>query len=195
MGALAERNEKAVSAKWTRRNRVANVLIILSGVLLLTGIIFAVQLPERMKERAVSRQEWIAVDALEEGYKCYRVSPRLQFAGTENRGDIIIVSTETGETFAVLISVNTKENRTGIHAFYVDVFVREDSAEARIINGTEMTLYTDCYATLDYIGQGEELGGAILAVFLIFGVVFLFLILLVVGIVIKVLAYRRQVIC
>jgi len=192
MGTLAGQNEKDVSEKWTRRNRAANILILVSGIVLLMGIIFALQLPDRMKEGAVRRQNQIAEDALEKGYKCYRVLPKLQFAGTENRGDILIAPMETGETFAILISVNTKENRTGMHASYVDVFVREDSAEPRVINGTEMKLYTDCYATLDYIGQGEALGGAILAAFLIFVSVFLFLILLVVGIVIKVLAYKSK---
>lgn len=192
MGPSTRQDDNIMPAKWTRRNKAANILIIVSGVVLLMGIIFAVHLPERMKEEAVSRQNRIAADALEKGYRCYKVLPKLQFAGTENRGDILVASTETGETFAVLISVNTEENRTGMHASYVDVFVREDSAETRVINSTEMKLYTDCYATLDYIGQGESLGGAILAAFLIVVSVLLFLILLVVGIVIKVLAYRSK---
>ncbi len=55
MGLSTRQDDNIMPAKWTRRNKAANILIIVSGVVLLMGIIFAVHLPERMKEEAVSR--------------------------------------------------------------------------------------------------------------------------------------------
>lgn len=177
---------------WKLRNIISNILFILSIVVLSTSIILAYLIPKKMEEDAISYQEQVAADALESGYKCYRVQSMLYHEQIEDKGKLYTVSTENGESFGVLISENTKENRTGLHASYVDVFVMETSTEVITIDGTEITLYTDCYATLDYIAQGDLLAGAILSMFLIAIAVFVFIVLLVVGIVLKVSAVKLR---
>ena len=74
-----------------------------------------------------------------------------------------------------------------MHASGIDIFVREDSGEIRNIDGDEMILYTDCYATLDYVGQGAALGGAIASVFIGIATWFVFLVLFITGILLAVL--------
>lgn len=188
-------SEKKREKNWKQRSRIGTALLILSAVVVLAGILGACSLYTMLEvndENTVSRQEWIEFDALNAGYKCYRVLPSLHYVETQERGDIYTASTEDGELFGILFSENTKEKRTGMHAAYLNVFVMEKTTEPMMLDGEEITLYTDCYASLDYIEQGGALAGTVMAIFVLFGTALIFVILLTVGIVLKVSARKAR---
>lgn len=166
-----------------RRRTIGVVFSIVSLLLLIFGNVYTNGISDRWRDSYIDKQKEIAMEALEKGYTCYEAVPTLQYAGTEGGFDILVATTETGERFAILATDDPDRiYADGMHSAVVEVFVNEDSAEIRNIEGFDMPLYTDCYAALDYNGQGEAFGGAVAGLFAKIAVFLIFMILLTTGI-------------
>lgn len=186
-------DESFKEEKRKRRKKAGNILIIISVVILIAGMIFVCRLPDMMEQSYINDQKEAAEEALEKGYTCYEAKAIITGTGSEGGFDIWLVLMDSGEVFAVLIPDDPDGIYCeGMHASKVDVFVQEDSAEIRSVKGTEVILYKDCYATLDYVGQGAALGGAVAGVFMGIAIFFVFLILFITGILLTVLNRKKQ---
>lgn len=179
--------------KRKRRRITGIVFVLISLIVLICGTIYTNNLPDKWRDSYVDEQKEIAEEAIEKGYTCYEAVPVLQYGGEEGGFDILVATTESGERFAVLtVDDADRIYADGMHSAKVDVFVKEDSAEIRNIEGFDMTLYTDCYATLDYNGQGEALGGVFAAFFAGATVFLVFLLLFISGILLIVLNRKES---
>lgn len=179
--------------KRKRRRTAGKILVVISLAVLIFGTIYTNGISDRWGRDEIDEQKEIAQEALDKGYTCFEAEPGLQYGGTEGGFDVYIVTMESGERFAIVeTDLPDRVYREGIHSPKVDVFVKEDSAEIKNINGFDMTLYQDCYAALDYNPQGAALGGAIAAFAAEAVVVLIFLLLLITGILLIVFNRKEQ---
>lgn len=185
-------NEMVKAEKRRKRQKAGRILIVISIILLLFGMIFVCRLPGKFEDSYINKQKELAKEAVEEGYTCYEAKELIS-AGSEGGFYVWVATMESGDRFAILIIDDPdKVYCDGMHASSIDVFVQEDSGEIKIIDGEEMTLYTDCYATLDYIGQGAALGGVIASIFTGVAIWFIFLVLFITGILLVVLNKKKS---
>ncbi|MBP3459170.1 MAG: hypothetical protein J6K58_08180 [Lachnospiraceae bacterium] len=190
---MTMQNEMAAAERRKRRQTAGKILIIISIAILALGMIFVCRLPDKWENSYINKQKELAKEALEKGYVCYEAKD-LRSIGSERGFYVWIATMESGDRFAILIIDDPdKVYCDGMHASSIDVFVREDSGEIRDIDGDEMTLYTDCYATLDYIGQGAALGGCIMSIFLGIVIWLVFLVLFVTGVLLAVLNKKKSI--